>query len=203
MNPFRDNPEAVRITGQFYTKYFNDRLKRFIILGINPGRFGAGATGVPFTDTIRLNEKCNIAVDQFRTYEPSSAFIYEMIETYGAVADFYKKFFISALCPLGFTMATVPGKMVNYNYYDNKELTSSVYPFILSTLKQQLEFGIDNRTCFCLGTGKNDTFLRKLNDRHQFFQSIITLEHPRFIMQYKAKTKDYYLKKYVEAFNKA
>ena len=54
MNPFKESPQAVHITEQFYTKYYNDNNKRHLILGINPGRFGGGVTGVPFTDPKRL-----------------------------------------------------------------------------------------------------------------------------------------------------
>jgi hypothetical protein len=54
--------------------------------------------------------------------------------------------------------------------------------------------------CFCFGTGKNERFLRKLNDEHGFFKKIIALEHPRFIMQYKAMSKQVYIDKYLAAF---
>ena len=201
MNPFRNNPHAIRISQNFYTKYYNDNKPRFLILGINPGRFGAGATGIPFTDTIRLNEKCGIPVDSFRTYEASSAFIYEMIDAFGSVKAFYEKFFVSAVCPLGFTRTNDKGTAVNYNYYDSKELTQAVYNFITENLEKQLRLGIDTTLCYCLGTGKNEDFLRKLNERQRFFKTIIALEHPRFIMQYKVKSKKLYIEKYLSAFN--
>ena len=38
----------------FYKKYYNDRDERIMIIGINPGRFGAGLTGIPFTDPVKL-----------------------------------------------------------------------------------------------------------------------------------------------------
>ena len=31
----------------FYDKYYKDQAERIFIFGINPGRFGAGITGVP------------------------------------------------------------------------------------------------------------------------------------------------------------
>jgi len=201
MDPFRNNPEIEPITREFYTKFFSDNKHRWIILGINPGRFGAGVTGIPFTDTIRLNEKCGIPFNGFRTYEPSSVFIYDMIDKYGGVHDFFKKFFVSALCPLGFTRINSKGKTVNYNYYDSRELASAAKGFILSTLKQQLEFGISRSVCFCLGTGKNEQLLRYLNDEYHFFKKIIALEHPRYIMQYRARFRQVYIDKYLATFN--
>jgi hypothetical protein len=196
MNPFREKSAASELAEAFYMKYFNDSNSRRILLGINPGRFGAGITGIPFTDTIRLNEKCGITFSGFRSFEPSSVFIYNMIEACGGVASFYSRFFISAICPLGFIKENEKGKFVNYNYYDSRELTDVVYDFIISTLQQQIDFGIDREVCYCLGTGKNDAFLRKINNKYGFFKTIITLEHPRYIMQYKAKKKGEYVEKY-------
>jgi hypothetical protein len=199
MNPFSGNPHIRQIITQFYSRFFSDNNSRTLILGINPGRFGAGATGIPFTDTKHLNENCGIKFTEFQTHEPSSVFIYEMIDTFGSVEEFYNEFFISAICPLGFTIKNKNNKQVNYNYYDSKALLFAVYPFIVESLKKQLDFGVDKSVCFCLGTGKNEAFIRKLNDQFGFFKKIIALEHPRYIMQYKAKAKKQYIAKYVEA----
>jgi hypothetical protein len=197
MNPFRENPAVNELASKFYTKFFSDSKARKLILGINPGRFGAGSTGIPFTDTKRLNEYCGIPFTGFRTHEPSSAYMYEMIAAYGGVKEFYAGYFISAICPLGFTREGKNEKPVNFNYYDTVELERLAYPFIVETLKKQIDFGVDQSVCYCLGSGKNDVFLRKLNQEHHFFNKIVTLEHPRYIMQYKAKSKQEYIEKYV------
>ena len=57
MNPFQENPVVLDISSTFYKKYYGDDQPRHLILGINPGRHGAGLTGVPFTDPKRLKEK--------------------------------------------------------------------------------------------------------------------------------------------------
>lgn len=198
MNPFRDNPDIIPVISQFYRKFYNDSNQRFLILGINPGRFGAGVTGIPFTDSIRLAEKCGLSIPGLNTFETSSAFIYEMIDAFGGVGEFYNKFFISAVCPLGFTTLSAKGKSVNYNYYDSRKLIESVMTFIISCLKKQIEFGIDRNVCFCLGTGKNYKFLVQLNNELRLFATIVPLEHPRYIMQYKSGQKDIYIKRYIE-----
>jgi hypothetical protein len=161
MNPFKENKEALQISTKFYKKFYNDTNKRHLILGINPGRFGAGVTGVPFTDTKRLLEECGLKFDGKSTHEPSATFIYEMINAYGGVEKFYSKFYIHSVCPLGFTIINDKGKEINYNYYDSKELTDSVYDFIIENLKKQISFGISTDVCFCFGTGKNVNFLKK------------------------------------------
>ena len=44
--------------------------------------------------------------------------------------------------------------------------------------------------------------LEKIKEKYCFFDKIIPLEHPRFIMQYNSKNKEYYLNKYLDAFAK-
>lgn len=201
MNPFRENPEIIPVITRFYNKFYNDCDSRYLILGINPGRFGAGVTGIPFTDSKRLSEKCGLSIPGMTTFETSSVFVYEMIDAFGGVEKFYGKFFISAVCPLGFTIKSSKGQNVNCNYYDNKELTKAVMDFIIGSLYKQLEFGIHRDICFCLGTGKNYKFLLQLNKELKIFERIVPLEHPRFILQYRTKEKDLYIRKYIEEFN--
>jgi hypothetical protein len=200
MNPFREHDNVMGIVEAFYHKYYNDNNKRHIILGINPGRFGAGLTGIPFTDPKRLISECHIPYSGKMSHEPSSVFIYEMINAYGGPEAFYKDVYINSPCPLGFTSIDSKGKETNYNYYDSKELTEAVRSFMIENIHKQIDLGIKTDTCFCFGTGKNEKFLKKLNDEHKFFGKIIALEHPRFIMQYKTASKQFYIDKYLEAF---
>jgi len=201
MNPFKENPSILPVVSQFYRKFYNDNRRRHLILGINPGRFGAGVTGIPFTDTVRLNEKCGISIPGLKTYETSSVFIYEMINQYSGTEKFYSDYFISSVSPLGFTSKSRTGKQTNYNYYDSKKLTEAVKEFITESIKKQLEFGIELDVCFCLGTGKNFTFLSKLNNEYHFFNRIEPLEHPRFIMQYRSKQKQIFIDRYIRKLN--
>jgi hypothetical protein len=197
MNPFRESEDIRRICKLFYDKYYNDEKPRTLILGINPGRLGAGATGLPFTDTKRLNEFCGIQYDKFVTHEPSSVYVYEVIEAFGGPDAFYHKFYINSVCPLGF-IKKEGAKIVNYNYYDSKALQDAVTGFIIENINQQLAIAGKSDKCFCFGTGKNFQFLNKLNQKHGFFDQIVPLEHPRYIMQYKTKQKDKYISNYLE-----
>lgn len=201
MNPFKENPEILAISGAFYKKYYDDYQQRHLILGINPGRFGAGVTGVPFTDSHRLKNECELPYLGKDTYEPSSVYVYDMIKSFGGATAFYQHFYINSVCPLGFTAIKEKGKEVNYNYYDSKELTEAVYDFIVWNIKTQIEMGVNTDVCFCFGTGQNEKFLKKLNEKMQFFGKIVALEHPRFIMQYKSKSKQMYIDKYLTAFS--
>lgn len=192
MNPYSDADtfDACKI---FYSKFYNDTQKRHMIIGINPGRFGGGITGIPFTDPIRLEKECGINNKWAKKQELSSVFIYDMINAFGGPELFYKRIYITAVSPLGFTKA---GK--NLNYYDDKELQKEIEPFVIDCMEKQLKFGVHRDKAFCLGEGKNFNYLNKLNDQHKFFGEIIPLSHPRFIMQYKLKKKQEYVQDYLE-----
>ena len=155
MNPFKENKAVLSVSSTFYKKYYDDYQTRHLILGINPGRFGSGVTGVPFTDPKRLLEKCDIPFPGPLKHEPSSVFVYDVIDEFGGAEDFYQHFYIHSICPLGFTNATQQGKEINYNYYDSKELTQAVYDFIVESLQTQIDFGINTDVCFCLWAHKN------------------------------------------------
>jgi hypothetical protein len=200
MNPYRENAEIRRICQDFYQKFYADDQPRRLILGINPGRLGAGATGLPFTDTKRLMHDCGIDFNGFVSHEPSSVFVYLVIKAYGGPMAFYRDFYINSVCPLGFTK-TSNGKEINYNYYDSKELTSAVLPFILFNIPEQIKIAGRKDICYVFGTGKNYEFVRRLNDEHQYFDKVIGLEHPRYIMQYKAKKIDQFVDSYLRAFD--
>jgi len=199
LNPFKGefNERIKTIASEFYTKYYNDNNERKLILGINPGRLGAGSTGIPFSDTKRLSEFCDIHIKEFSSHEPSSEFVYLLIEAFGGAEKFYSDFFISSVCPLGFTVDSQPGKTVNYNYYDSKALEKAVTPFIIESIERQLDFGVNRKKVFCLGTGKNAKFLKELNNQKKWFGEVVPLEHPRYVMQYKRKQLELYLEKFI------
>ena len=187
MNPYK-NQEAMDACASFYKKYYGDENRRRIILGINPGRFGAGVTGIPFTDPVRLENVCGIPNFFDKKQELSSQFVYELIKYMGGPVHFYKHYYIGAVSPLGFTKE---GK--NYNYYDSKALKKTLKPFIIKSLVQQMGLGIQCKKCFCLGQGKNFEYLKMLNMEINLFDEIVPLPHPRWVMQYRRWQKEQFL----------
>ena len=198
MNPFTEFPDTLKISTTFFNRFYNDNHPRHLILGINPSRLGAGLTGIPFTDPKRLISECGIEYHGRMAHEPSSSFIYEMIHAFGGVEAFYRAFYINSPCPLGFTSINKLGKEVNYNYYDNSVLIKATMPFMLESLNKLIGLGNSRTVGVVLGMGKNFAFLEKLNASHHFFDRLVPLEHPRFIMQYKSKQKEGYIRKYLE-----
>ncbi len=188
----QQDEKLMAIVQQFFKKFYHDSKPRTLLLGINPGRFGAGVTGVNFTASKQLKENCGIVTNLKFQSELSADFIYEMINQYGGVASFYKNFFIGSVCPLGFIKN---GR--NINYYDDKELSKIVEPFIINSIKQLLQLPFKKDRCFCLGGEKNFHYLSKLNDQYNWFEKIIPLPHPRFIMQYRRKKVQAYIDQYL------
>jgi hypothetical protein len=201
MNPFLDNPETMRVMEEFYHKYYDDSERRRFIIGINPGRNGAGVTGVPFTDTKRLESACGIKMKSAHTHEVSSVFLYDMIEAYGGTTRFYKDFYINSPFPLAIIRQTADGKWLNANYYDDAALFEHVREFMIDSLKKHIQMGLDTSEVFILGK-KNADYIRKLNAKEKMFDKLTVLEHPRYIQQYRSKEKQFYIDKYLIAFQR-
>jgi len=201
MNPFKgDQKELVRkITTAFYLKHYNDAHTRRLILGSSPARRGSAVTGVPFEDARHLQKETGIFIDRFIINQPASGFLYEVIREYGGCRKFYSDFYMNFVCPLGIVKTSSKGNEVNCNYYENRKLQEALYPFIVNTIRNQIGFGIDTAVCYCIGSGENYKFLSKINTENNFFNTIIPLEHPRFIMQYNSKHKDKFIEKYINA----
>ncbi|AZB08840.1 SMUG2 DNA glycosylase family protein [Chryseobacterium sp. G0162] len=200
LNPYLDNPETMQVMQKFYHKYYNDSKKRKFIIGINPSRHGAGVTGVPFTDTKRLESICGIKMESAHTHEVSSVFMYDMIADYGGADLFYKDIYINSPFPLAIVRKTKNG-WLNANYYDDKELFKDVKDFMIDSLKKHISLNLDTSEVFVLGK-KNAEFISKLNKEAQLFGTMTVLEHPRYIQQYKSKEKQLYIDKYILALKR-
>lgn len=203
INPFNGSQKEIvnEISTAFYKKFYNDRNKRRIILGSSPARRGTAITGVPFEDAAHLQKETGIFIDKFYINKSSSFFLYEVIEKYGGCPQFYSDFYMNFVCPVGIVRTNSKEKEVNCNYYDSKKLQDALYSLIVSSIQAQIDLGIDTSICYCIGSGENYTFLSKINEKYKFFEEIIPLEHPRFIMQYNSKHKDEFLEKYLRALN--
>ncbi len=187
INPY-DSDEVKRIVTKFYSKFYKDNNKRLFVFGINPGRFGGGLTGISFTDPVALREHCGIENDLGSKKELSSKFIYEMINAFGGA-----EIFLSALYPLALVK---DGK--NYNYYDDKNLFNILKPDIVASIRSQIEFGAKKEKVIILGK-KNAEYFKIINDEFNFFNEVVVLDHPRFIMQYRQRLKNKYIANYIHA----
>lgn len=188
-----DQSDTLNCLQAFYTTYFSDHRSRLFLFGINPGRFGAGLTGVGFTDPVYLEERCHIPNPFPKKHELSSHFMYRMIEAYGTVEEFYKNHYITALSPVGLLKN---GK--NYNYYDDRQTLQAVEPFVIECVQEQMRFGCHRDRAICIGMGQNYRYFSELNEREGWFNRIIPVPHPRWVMQYRRKDIDRYVDEYLE-----
>lgn len=190
----QQDPRVMELVAQFAHKYYDDGDTRTLFLGINPGRFGAGVTGVNFTAPRQLRQQCGIDHHLKEQSELSAEFIYDMIAAFGGPEAFYHRFFIGAVCPLGFVKG---GK--NINYYDDPALLQTVEPFIVQSINMLCAFGTARDRCLCIGGEKNFRHLERLNRLHGWFDTIVPLPHPRFIMQYRRRQKQEFIEQYLRA----
>ena len=84
----------------------------------------------------------------------------------------------------------------------DKVLYKSVKKHIVSGLKDQIDFGMHTDVAFCLGNGLNYKFLNRLNEEFKFFEHIVPLPHPRWVMQYRRKRTEEFVAKYLNELNK-
>lgn len=195
MNPYESKKTRAAVE-KFYDMFYSDSNKRTYMLGINPGRFGGGLTGIAFTDPVALREYCGIENALGNKKELSSNFIYQMIMAFGGVNLFFGKVFMSALFPLALIK-----KGKNYNYYDDKDLFRIIKQEIAESVSSQIQFGADREKVIILGK-KNAAFFAPINQEMKLFRRIIVLDHPRYIMQYRSKLIGDYIDEYIEAIRK-
>ena len=198
VNPFVDRAQDVnRRIDEFYLRYYNDTKKRRLILGSTPARQGSAVTGIPFEDVNTLegiSEKKGAS-------KRSVNFLETVIARYGGRDIFYRDFLMNFVCPLSLIKINSKGQEVNCNYYESKVLKEKLSGMIVESLMKLSAFPVDNSVAYCIGSGENYKFLSKINEEYRFFDKIIPLEHPRFIMQYHSKEKEMYVKKYMEALS--
>ncbi len=195
--PFR-KAETWRVMEIFYRKYYSDCARRTLLFGINPGRFGAGITGIAFTDPIRLEAVCGIANDFEKKPELSSVFIYELVERMGGPEAFFGKYYITSVSPLGFVH-----EGLNANYYDHPELLRAVRPLIEKHIQAQIAIFGPTRIALSVGQGQNYQFFQKANRDKGWFEEIWPLPHPRWVMQYRRRQKNSFVERYVERLTQA
>lgn len=188
-----DSDEVRRVVHEMCRRYYSSAGPRIGIWGINPGRFGAGLTGLAFTDPWAVEHDLGIATSIAGRREMSAEFVSRVIEAYGGPDAFYHDVFMSALSPLGFVC-----KGANINFYDDPNLERTMTPRIIAWMQKILDAGVRRDTTILLGSGKLRTFMEK-NVRQQVgVDEVIYLDHPRYIMQYRRSQLDDYVRLYVD-----
>ncbi|MGG4490927.1 uracil-DNA glycosylase family protein [Metabacillus idriensis] len=93
---------------KYYETMYKLQDERIVLCGINPGRNGAGKTGIPFID---FRGASHVLSDVFNDdWERSAQFILSIIKEVG-IEDFHKRVYMTNLSWFGFKK---DGKKLNY-----------------------------------------------------------------------------------------
>lgn len=95
---------------QFWKTYYGPHIPRVVICGINPGRHGAGKTGIPFLDYQSLAKL--IPNTHRADSERTADFFYRVVSRLGADL-FFRTFYVTNISSVGFVR---DGR--NLNFYD-------------------------------------------------------------------------------------
>ena len=75
--------------------------------------------------------------------------------------------------------------------------------YIIQNIKAHLGYGCNPKVALCMGQGKNYKYFTKLNEKHHFFEEIVPLPHPRWVMQYRRKRMEEFREMFVEKLQEA
>jgi hypothetical protein len=113
----------------FDGKYYHEGFPKIVLCGINPGRKGAGITGIPFIDPPTLAKRLpdnNIKGKK----ENSAEFFNEIIDCFG-VDKFYKHFYVTNFSWFGF----IKKDGTNCNYF---KLPTQAQKYIEKVFKREM-----------------------------------------------------------------
>lgn len=128
LSEFLDNKKNII---EFHKKYVQLNSPKIVMCGINPGRNGAGITGIPFIDTNSLSKMLpDIANPKT---EKSAKFFFSIIEEFG-IDEFYSNIHVTNMSWFGFYKLD-NGTNVNYN-----SLPEEIQNFLIDKFVEEMNF---------------------------------------------------------------
>jgi hypothetical protein len=97
LDDFLDNWDVVT---QFNQQFYKDGFPKTVLCGINPGRLGAGKTGIPFIDFASLSQMVK-SVNRDES-ERSAQFFFDVVQELG-IEEFYRNFYVTNVSWVGYT----------------------------------------------------------------------------------------------------
>jgi hypothetical protein len=159
----------------FYDKYYVDNEPRIVLCGINPGRNGAGKTGVPFLDFHSLSRLLPNIIDKDK--ELSAQFIFELISHFGP-EKFFKHVYLTNISWFGF--ANLKG---NVNYYD---LDTDLQDMFTNGFVEEMEL-VRPSTIIPLSKRVESTLRYMKNQNRLPFPISQPLGHPYYFSNFKSR----------------
>jgi len=125
---YQQNCDAAK---EFYDHYYQRVIPRVVICGINPGRFGAGKTGIPFIDFASMGKLLPKYATKSVDSESSAKYFYSIVEHFGA-DEFFGSFYVTNVSSVGFLK---DNKNQNYD-----SLPQEAQAHIFRCFVQEMEF---------------------------------------------------------------
>jgi hypothetical protein len=83
------------------------------------------------------------------------------------------------------------------NYYELEFIRNKWKPYFIECMETQLAAGGNREKAYILGQGENYAYFKKLNDDYGFFSKLVSLPHPRWVMQYRFRQKSSFVNNYI------
>ena len=181
---FVNNREGI---AAFSERYYGNSVPRIMICGINPGRLGAGKTGIPFLDFGSLSQL--IPSMERLDSENSAGFFFQVVKSFGA-ESFFKAFHVTNFSSVGYLKGGV-----NFNYHDLPQAA-------LETVERNfLEEVRVVKPTHVVSLGKEvHQSMRKLLPAG--IDCSLRLPHPSWIATYRSNDMDHWVLRYREALAK-
>lgn len=173
--------------GTFWRTYYGSAVPRVVLCGINPGRHGAGKTGIPFLDFQSLVQLIS-GIDRHDS-ERSAGFFFQVVRQFGVEA-FFHSFYVTNVASVGFCRE---GKNLNYN-----ELPESALEVVERNFLQEMK-AVRPTHVVSLDKVVQQT-MRKLLPAT--VDCSMRLPHPSWITTYRAKEIDEWAARYLAALEK-
>jgi len=160
---FLENWDVIQ---QFNRRYYADGAPKVVLCGINPGRLGAGKTGVPFIDFASLSAMLP-GINRHDS-ERSAGFFYDVVQSIG-VQTFYQHFYVTNISWVGYSHNN---KNVNYD-----QLPSTAKAWVYEMFRLEMET-ISPTTIIALGGVVSDTLHECFGDTDMDISQV--LPHPNY-----------------------
>ena len=168
----------------FWKKFYGAHVPRVVICGLNPGRFGASKTGIPFVDFQSLSQLVP-GVHRLDS-EKSSNFFFKVIHSFGVEA-FFQNFYVTNIASVGFVR---DGKNLNY-----PELPVDALAMVERNFQTEMEV-VQPFQFISLGAEVQQTARKLLTNT---VNCTLRLPHPSWVTTYRSCELHTWVEKYVEA----
>jgi hypothetical protein len=191
LSDFIDNKNNII---EFHKKYIEPNSPKIVICGINPGRNGAGLTGIPFIDFESLSNM--LPGIKENDWEQSAKFFFSVVQGFG-IEIFYKNFHVTNISWFGFSRID---KSKNVNYFE-KDISTEIAIYLIDKFVEEMDLINPD---YIIPLSKTVLYeLENLKKQKKIRAEIGTcLNHPSWVVAYRRKDLSTWRQKYIDTFSK-